>query len=81
MGDKSNESSCVMELIGNLPRQFCVEGSLIAELADIICSEDFDAKLERLLERCGDLNAAYKNGQTILHHLAMTKPQLKYTGR
>lgn len=65
--DESNESHTPLGLMG----------SLTAELADIIRSADFDSRLECLLERRGDLNETFANGQTILHHLALTKPLLK----
>ena len=50
---------------------------LTSKLANIICSEDFDSKLESLMEELPDLTATFANDRTILHHLAMTKPLLK----
>ena len=69
----------LMELIVNLIDQPNT-ADLTAVLADIRCSSDFDTKLKTFLEGCGDLTATDKSGQTILHHLAMTKPHLKHTG-
>ena len=75
----ANTNENGIEIMSIVRHMYIRNDDVTSELADILCSEDFDSKLECFLERFDDLNSVGPNSHALIHCLANTKPLTNVT--